>query len=163
MIISDIDGALFDNHQRNDLIPEDRSKTENWAGFNAAHVNDMPITHRIQMLAVMAMHHKVVYLTSRTETELATTKTQLAEHGAPTGYLSMRGVGDHRPSSEFKLDKIDYWLRFFRIDDGYFTLIDDDLSVCMAVAEKYPYAKIIKVPSRCCAYLAINPEAASND
>ena len=156
-IFCDIDGTLFDNHQRKDLIPEDRSKTENWAEFNAEHVNDTPITHRIQMLSVMAMHHKVVYLTSRTDTVEATTKTQLTEHGAPTGYLHMRGVDDHRPPAEVKLDKIDYWLRFSRIGDRYFTLIDDDLSVCMAVADKYPYARIIKVPSRCCAYLAANP------
>ena len=163
MIICDIDGTLFDNHQRKHLVPDNRSKTENWAEFNAAHTGDAPITHRIQMLSVMAIHHKVVYLTGRTETEFKTTKDQLASFGAPIGYLSMRGVDDHRSSAEVKLDKIDYWLRICRIDDGHFTLIDDDLSVCMEVAEKYPYAKIIKVPSRCCAYLAINPEAENND
>lgn len=58
MIISDIDGTLFDNHQRKDLLPDNRHKTENWAEFNAAHVSDTPITHRIQMLDVMATHRR---------------------------------------------------------------------------------------------------------
>ena len=38
--------------------------------------------------------------------------------------------------------------------DAEFMLIDDDINVCDAVAERYPMARVIKVPSQCCAYLA---------
>ena len=64
----------------------------------------------------------------------------------------MRHIDDHRPAAELKLDVIDRITHSFGI--AKFALIDDDLSVCHAVANAFSNAHIIKVPSQDCAYLA---------
>ena len=76
----------------------------------------------------------------------------------PPGPLLMRGVNDHRSSAEFKLDAINIELECRNVSVKPFMLIDDDKHVCEAVAARYPVARIIKVPSQCCAYLAASRE-----
>lgn len=156
LIISDIDGTLFNNEHRVDFIPADKSNTANWHEFNARHIYDEPIQYRIQLLNLMAMmpNHGVVYLTSRTETFADSTKAQLNMNKCPPGALVMRGANDNRRSAEFKVHAIGCELAARHIDDSQFALIDDDHFVCAAVAHEYPNAHIIKVPSQCCAYLA---------
>ena len=154
LAFADIDGTHFNNEHRFAAIPSDKTRTENWHEFNALHIYDRPIEYRIRYLRLLALDHAVVYLTSRTETFADTTKAQLNMHGCPFGYLSMRGASEHRPSAEFKLDKIEYWLRELGDVSDEFILIDDDRFVCEAVASRYPRAHIVKVPSQCCAYLA---------
>ena len=154
IIFCDLDGTLFNNEQRAGAIPADRSNTANWHEFNALHIYDRPIEYRIRYLRLLALDHAVVYLTSRTETFTDSTRAQLNMNGCPFGYLSMRGANEHRPSAEFKLDRIEYWLRELGDVSGEFILIDDDRFVCEAVASRYPRAHIVKVPSQCCAYLA---------
>ena len=155
IIFCDLDGTLFNNEHRVGAIPSDRSNTANWHEFNALHIYDTPIQYRIDMLNALAMEHLVIYLTSRTETFYASTKAQLNMSRCPPGPLVMRGVDEHRTSAEFKLDAIERELAcrgFFTDQD--FMLIDDDKHVCDAVAARYPMARVIKVPSQCCAYLA---------
>ena len=154
IIFSDVDGTLFNNEQRVEAIPADRSNTANWHEFNALHIYDTPIQYRIELLSALAMEHMVIYLTSRTETFAASTKAQLNMAKCPTGPLVMRGVDEHRPSAEFKLDAIERELARRGCSGHEFMLIDDDRHVCDAVAARYPMARIIKVPSQCCAYLA---------
>ena len=155
IIFSDIDGTIFNNEHRVGAIPADRSKTANWHEFNDLHIYDTPIQYRIDLLNALAMDHLVIYLTSRTETFYDSTKAQLNMAKCPPGPLVMRGCDEHRPSAEFKLDAIERELecRGLRGNAG-FMLIDDDKHVCDAVADRYPMARIIKVPSQCCAYLA---------
>ena len=153
-IFADIDGTHFNNEHRFAAIPSDKTRAENWHEFNALHVYDRPIEYRIRYLQLLAMAHEVVYLTSRTETFADTTTAQLNMHGCPSGRLIMRGTDEHRASAEFKLDKIEYWLRELGDVSDEFILIDDDRFVCEAVASRYPRAHIVKVPSQCCAYLA---------
>lgn len=154
LIFADIDGTHFNNEHRFAAIPSDKTRTENWHEFNALHIYDRPIEYRIRYLRLLAVGHAVVYLTGRTETFADTTKAQLNMNGCPGGPVIMRGVDDRRPSAEFKLDKIEYWLMERGIPSGEFILIDDDRFVCEAVAARYPCAHIVKVPSQCCAYLA---------
>jgi len=163
IIFCDIDGTLFNNHHRARAIPKDRSNTANWHEFNALHIYDEAITHRIQLLNFLAMEHMVIYLTSRTDYFHGSSKAQLNMSKCPPGPLVMRGVDEHRSSAEFKLDAIERELACRGLNGDRFMLIDDDKHVCDAVAARYPMARIIKVPSQCCAYLAINPEAANND
>ena len=151
-IFADIDGTHFNNEHRFTAIPADKTRAENWHEFNALHVYDRPIEYRIRYLQLLAMTHEVVYLTSRTETFADTTTAQLNMHGCPSGRLIMRGVDDHRPSAEFKLQAIREALAVRGLET--FILIDDDRFVCEAVAARYPRAHIVKVPSQCCAYLA---------
>ena len=153
IIFCDIDGTLFNNEHRAHAIPADRSNTDNWHEFNALHIYDTPIQHRIDLLNALAMEHMVIYLTSRTETFHDSTKAQLNMAKCPPGNIVMRGVDEHRSSAEFKVDAIWNELMNRGLSGAEFMLIDDDRSVC-AVAESYPMARIIKVPSQCCAYLA---------
>ena len=154
IIFSDADGTLFNNERRVEAIPTDRSHTANWHEFNALHIYDTPIQYRIDLLNALAMEHLVIYLTSRTETFYDSTKAQLNMAKCPPGPLVMRGVDEHRPSAEFKLDAIGLELMRSGIGDTEFMLIEDDRHVCDAVAARYPMARVIKVPSQCCAYLA---------
>jgi len=154
IIFSDVDGTLFNNEHRAGAIPTDRSNTANWHEFNALHIYDTPIQYRIDFLNALAMEHLVIYLTSRTETFYDSSKAQLNMAKCPPGPLVMRGVDDHRPSAEFKLDAIERELARCGCSGHEFMLIDDDRHVCDAVSARYPMARIIKVPSQCCAYLA---------
>ena len=158
IIFSDVDGTLFNNEHRVDAIPADRSNTANWHEFNALHIYDTPIQYRIDLLNALAMDHLVIYLTSRTETFHDSTKAQLNMTKCPPGRIVMRGVDEHRPSAEFKLDAIDREMGFRNAIRQPFMLIDDDKHVCDAVEARYPMARIIKVPSQCCAYLAASRE-----
>lgn len=154
IIFCDIDGTLFNNEHRARAIPEDRSHTANWHEFNALHIYDEAIPYRIQLLNFLAMEHLVVYLTSRTETFHDSTKAQLNMVKCPPGLLVMRAANDNRKSEDFKVNAIGLELMQRGVNDAEFMLIDDDKHVCDAVAERYPMARIIKVPSQCCAYLA---------
>ena len=154
IIFCDLDGTLFNNEQRVGAIPADRSNTANWHDFNALHIYDTPIQYRIDLLNALAMEHLVIYLTSRTETFYDSTKAQLNIAKCPPGHLVMRGVDDHRSSEDFKVNAIGLELMQRGVNDSEFMLIDDDVNVCYSVAGGYPMARIIKVPSQCCAYLA---------
>ena len=158
IIFSDVDGTLFNNELRAGAIPVDRSNTANWHELNALHIYDTPIQYRIDLLNSLAMNHMVIYLTSRTEAFYDSSKAQLNMAKCPPGPLVMRGVDEHRSSAEFKVDAIGMELSCRGLCDVEFILIDDDKSVCDAVAEIYPMARIIKVPSQCCAYLAASRE-----
>ena len=154
IIFCDIDGTLFNNEHRVEAIPADRSNTANWHEFNALHIYDTPIQYRIDFLNALVMEHLVIYLTSRTETFYDSSKAQLNMAKCPPGPLVMRGVDEHRQSAEFKVDAIGMELARRGCSGHEFMLIDDDRRVCDAVADRYPMARIIKVPSQCCAYLA---------
>lgn len=154
IIFSDVDGTMFNNEHRASVIPTDRSNTATWHEFNALHIYDTPIQYRIDLLNALALEHLVIYLTSRTETFAASTKAQLNMAKCPHGLLVMRGVDEHRSSAEFKLDAIERELACRGLNGDLFMLIDDDKHVCDAVTARYPMARVIKVPSQCCAYLA---------
>lgn len=66
LYIFDLDGVLFDNHHREDLIPEDKSRTENWAAFNSQSLYDAPIGHMWAMLQELVLSGAdVAFLTGR--------------------------------------------------------------------------------------------------
>ena len=153
-IFADIDGTHFNNEHRFAAIPSDKTRTENWHEFNALHIYDRPIEYRIRYLRLLALDHEVVYLTSRTETFYDSTKAQMNMAKCPPGHIVMRGEHEHRPSAEFKLDAIASELAQRGLSSAAFMLIDDDKHVCEAVAAEYPAARIVNVPSQCCAYLA---------
>ena len=158
IIFCDIDGTLFNNEHRAGAIPADRSNTANWHEFNALHIYDTPIQYRIDLLDALAMEHMVIYLTSRTDCFHGSSKAQLNMAKCPPGPLVMRGSDENRSSADFKIDAIDRELACRNVSVKPFMLIDDDRHVCEAVAARYPMARIIKVPSQCCAYLAASRE-----
>lgn len=154
LIICDIDGTLFNNEHRAEFIPADASHTDNWRRFNELHIYDKPIHYRLQFVRLLAMIPgvRIVYLTGRSNEFRDETQSCLNLIQAPKGDLFMRQTDDHRTASELKLDVISRITHSFGM--AKFALIDDDLSVCHAVAAVYKNAHIIKVPSQDCAYLA---------
>ena len=151
LIICDIDGTLFNNEHRAEFIPYDKSKTDNWRKFNALHIYDQPILYRLQILRLMASMPgvRVAYVAGRSDEFRDETQSRLRMVAAPSGELHMRTSSDHRQVAVVKLDIIK------RIaGDERIALIDDDINVCHAVAEAFPTAHIVKVPSQDCAYLA---------
>ena len=151
LIITDIDGTLFNNEHRAEHIPADKSHTDNWRKFNSLHIYDEPIRYRIQFLQLLAMMPgvEVVYLTGRSYEFYEETKSALNLAGCPVGHLIMRPEGDHRTGADFKLSLIGDI-----VGNQHFANIDDDLMACHAIADAFPNAHIIKVPSQDCAYLA---------
>ena len=151
LVICDIDGTLFNNEHRAEFIPADKSHADNWRRFNELHIYDQPILYRLQFLRLLAIMPgvRVVYVSGRSDEFRDETQSRLNLVGAPTGDLHMRPVNDHRQAAEVKLDVIKGIAGDERI-----ALIDDDMSVCRAVAESFPTAHIVKVPSQDCAYLA---------
>lgn len=157
LIITDIDGTLFNNEHRAEHIPADKSHADNWRKFNSLHIYDEPIRYRIQFLQLLAMMPgvEVVYLTGRSEEFYGETKAALNLARCPVGRLVMRPADDHRTGAELKLSLIGDI-----VGDKHFAHIDDDLMACHAIASAFPNAHIIKVPSQDCAYLAKAMEVA---
>ena len=151
IIACDIDGTLFNNEHRAEFIPQDKSHADNWRRFNELHIYDEPIQYRIKFLRLLAMMPgvRIVYITGRSDEFRDETIARLNLVQAPKGNLYMRQSDDHRKAADVKIDII----RRAIGHDG-FALIDDDASVCNAVAKAFPNANVIKVPSHDCAYLA---------
>ena len=156
IIACDIDGTLFNNEHRAEFIPQDKSHADNWRRFNELHIYDEPIQYRIKFLRLLAMMPgvRIVYITGRSDEFRDETIARLNLVQAPKGNLYMRQSGAHRKAADVKIDII----RRAIGHDG-FALIDDDASVCNAVAKAFPNANVIKVPSQDCAYLAQAVEA----
>ena len=151
IIACDIDGTLFNNEHRAEFIPQDKSHAGNWRRFNELHIYDEPIQYRIKFLRLLAMMPgvRIVYITGRSDEFRDETISRLNLVQAPKGNLYMRQSDDHRKAADVKIDII----RRAIGHDG-FALIDDDASVCNAVAKAFPNANVIKVPSQDCSYLA---------
>ena len=151
IIACDIDGTLFNNEHRAEFIPQDKSHADNWRRFNELHIYDEPIQYRIKFLRLLAMMPgvRIVYITGRSDEFRDETIARLNLVQAPKGNLYMRQSDDHRKAADVKIDII----RRAIGHDG-FALIDDDASVCNAVAKAFTNANVIKVPSQDCAYLA---------
>ena len=150
IIACDIDGTLFNNEHRAEFIPQDKSHADNWRRFNELHIYDEPIQYRIKFLRLLAMMPgvRIVYITGRSDEFRDETIARLSLVQAPKGNLYMRPCDDHRKAADVKIDII----RRAIGHDG-FALIDDDASVCNAVAKAFQNANVIKVPSQDCAYL----------
>ena len=157
LVICDIDGTLFNNEHRAEFIPQDKSHSDNWRRFNELHIYDEPIQYRIKFLRLLAMMPgvRIVYITGRSDEFRDETIARLNLVQAPKGNLYMRQSDDHRKAADVKIDII----RRAIGHDG-FALIDDDASVCDAVAKAFQNANVIKVPSQDCAYLAQAMEVA---
>ena len=151
IIACDIDGTLFNNEHRAEFIPQDKSHADNWRRFNELHIYDEPIQYRIKFLRLLAMMPgvRIVYITGRSDEFRDETISRLNLVQSPKGNLYMRQSDDHRKAADVKIDII----RRAIGHDG-FALIDDDASVCNAVAKAFPNANVIKVPSQDCSYLA---------
>lgn len=154
LYVFDLDGVLFDNHQRQDLLPTgDGQTTEQWDAFNLACENDEPIAHMFALLIeLFKSGNSIVFLTGRSD--VCRTQTINAMQAVLQGHMSrsaiqlalnMRRQSDHRSGAEFKRS---FLLRLKY--DGRVVLIDDDPTIIEACRDVVSAVIHVK-PHRGCA------------
>lgn len=150
MIISDIDGCIFNNMHRANLIPADRTNTPNWTKFNQACLHDLPVTAVIDFVKHLAETHnsKITFLTSRGEDARAETEQQLNLFFDDIPFdLHMRPMNDHRCTVDFKRDVI--W-RLSPKFNGHSLIVDDHAGVIDMCAQYFPLLNRLLVKSYDC-------------
>ena len=150
MVICDIDGCIFGNLHRVNLIPEERGYTPNWTKFNEACVDDEPILPVINLVKHLAGKgkNKIVFVTSRGENVRKQTKSQLFDHFSDFSCeLLMRSMDDHRSTIDYKRDVINVLKREF---NEWSIIIDDHPGIVDMVKEDFPMLNRLLVPSYDC-------------
>ena len=105
MIICDIDGCLFDNRQRANLIPKDKRYMQNWHDFHKACLSDLAIVPVINFVKHMAskQNNKIVFVTSRGVCARQETIEQLFTYFSHfICQIKMREMDDHRDTVDYK-------------------------------------------------------------
>lgn len=152
-IFADLDGSMFDNTHRMDLLPQpgDVNRTEGWEAFNKACADDQPIWSVVQMITNLfeSRNFQVCYVTGRTETCLEETLDCFARWQIPVyGKIHMRPVTDHRNSVTYKRGVFEGLGLGTMIGD---MVIEDDPKIIEMVAKEFPTVLILRVPSMCAA------------
>ena len=125
LALFDVDGVLADVQHR--LVHVQR-RPKDWDAFFAAAPGDPPLPEGLALAREAATQCEVVYVTGRPERCRADTLAWLQQHGAPTGRLVMRRLGDHRPARRAKLEL----LTRLGADRSVAVVVDDDPAVCDA-------------------------------
>ena len=150
MIITDLDGTLFNNHHRAHLIPSDKDESINWSEFNKACANDSPIIDTINFVKYMSEStaQPIVFVTSRGEDSRKETSKQLANHFTGLSCkLHMRPMNDVRCSVGFKEDVF----RELINNSGLPVLVvDDQPEIIQMVGECFPGVSHLLVQSFDC-------------
>jgi hypothetical protein len=130
LAVFDIDGVVADVRHRLHHLERRRS----WnAFFDAAH-EDTLLAEGATLVADLARHHEIVWLTGRPEWLRDTTADWLAEHGLPGGEMYLRPYGDYRPAPRYKVDV----LRTLAPRGIAAVIDDDDEVVRAALAAGFP-------------------------
>lgn len=102
-VIFDLDGTLADGRHRLHLLPtKDYDKTESWAEFNLAAVDDLPFHDNIALCNALGYHYKIVILTGRSDVARQVTLDWLWKHGVAFNELVMRKQSDNRKDTIIK-------------------------------------------------------------
>ena len=165
MFICDIDGCIFDNTHRVDLIPTNKHSAAAWDEFNKACANDSPITPRINFvkhyakMLVDEQYRKIVFITARGENARAETLDQLQRHFFNFNYdLIMRPMSDNRSTVHFKRDA------FYELSDQMSErslIIDDNPEIIKMVATNFPQVSRLLVESFDCTLFGSSREVCS--
>lgn len=139
MIICDIDGCIFNNFHRSNLIPTDKSLAKNWEEFNKAHKNDMPVMPMINFVSklIEVTNEPLIFLTSRSLTCKIETLNQLWPHFGHINNTSiyMRPAGDDSSPVEFKRKFIKGLPHSFGVNS---MIIDDDPDIIDMARSYFP-------------------------
>lgn len=159
IIITDLDGTLFDNRHRAHLVPprEEWGKTAAWDAFNLACLDDTPICENIDLHNAFSGGNGCVsriLLTSRSVIARAPTIDALHSAGVLFDDLVMRPADEDAPPAYFKVETLMRFSAGVCREDAAFTFMDDDPSVIRMARGMFPSAKIIQVPSLCAHVLA---------
>jgi len=150
MLISDIDGCIFNNLHRANLIPVDRTNTPNWTRFNQACLHDLPVMEVIDFIKHLAETHrsKITFLTSRGEDSRNETKQQLNMFFDDVKFdLHMRPMNDHRCTVDFKRDVI---RRLSPKFNQHSLIVDDHAGIIAMCAQDFPLLNRLLVKSYDC-------------
>ena len=100
--IFDIDGTIADGSHREHLIT--RHTPKRWDDYFDLAYRDRPVPHMQRIVRELAKTYTIAYVTGRVERLRDMTVAWLQEHQFPTGYLYMRGDGDHRNDDILKAE-----------------------------------------------------------
>jgi len=155
MVVCDIDGCIFGNFHRMNLIPKDRGYTPNWTEFNEACVDDEPILPVINLVKHLANkgNNKIVFVTSRGENVRKQTQEQLFDYFYDFGCkLVMRPMDDHRDTVDYKRDV----LQGLKSDFSECSIIiDDHPGIVEMVQADFPQLNRLLVPSFDCTVASV--------
>lgn len=150
MIVADLDGCMFDNMQRKELIPAGEHNAVNWTSFCQACTGDTPLYDVINLVKHLHIGsgEDLVFLTSRTITAEKETLSQLREHFREFNFeVLMRQIDDERSPAEYKKSQLE------KLSDRFTSssiIIDDHEGVISMVAKHFPQLNRMLVPSFDC-------------
>ncbi|CAL9981706.1 polynucleotide kinase [Vibrio phage D81] len=138
ILLIDIDKTIFNNHQRDHLVPDDVTRCENWIIWGDACDTDTPIEKWIAMIETLTATrmYTPVFLTSRPETSHNKTVSMIEQYLPVTHSqleqknMIMRPMDEHLPPAEFKRLKVNELG-----PDNIALAIDDDPKVCAMMLE----------------------------
>lgn len=146
MFIVDIDGCVFDNNHRKELIPQVAHSPACWARFNEACDKDLPIYPVINFVNQLSKAHgKLVnFVTSRGEASYQSTTKQLQAYFS--GFeLYMRPMTDNRHTVDYKRSV------FTKMPlTKSSIIIDDHPEIIEMVRNEFSYVKAVLVQSHDC-------------
>jgi hypothetical protein len=104
-VVFDIDGCIADCSHRLHFILREGKK--DWPSFDAGIPLDTPIRNMIRLSQVLYnSNYTIMLLTGRNERTRVATADWLHKHGIHYDQLEMRGLNDHRPAGQIKLERL---------------------------------------------------------
>lgn len=155
--ICDLDGTLYDNRHRADLMPtgDQRNSTEAWVEFNGACRGDTPIPNMLAIIKqLLASGEDVRFLTGRGVSAYLPTIHRLnVDLGISRTLikLQMRPMDDNRSAADFKSDALRRLLKTYSTEK--FTCFEDDPKVCAAFEALSDRVIVVQVDSLCATIL----------
>ena len=139
-IIVDIDGTIAENSHRVHHIKKDPKNPRAWEHFFKECIKDEMVPETILVAYRLALDHKIILCTGRTETYRPETKEWLDIYFPFYTELHMRRDGDYRPDFEAKGDMVDLVLKKYNVVMAF----DDKDSVIKMLTEKGIYTFQVK-------------------
>lgn len=102
--VVDIDGVLADVRHRLHHVTE---QPKDWRGFFAGADRDGLLAEGEDAARQLAAVYEVVYLSGRPERLRAVTEAWFRRHDLPPGRLVLRPQDDYRPSSVWKVERLE--------------------------------------------------------
>ncbi len=122
----DLDGVVADARHRLHHIER---RPKDWTAFFAEAAHDEPLEEGLAIVAKLAEHHDIVFLTGRPAHLERLTREWLARHGLEGHDLVMRPDTDRRPAAQVKPGL----LRQYAGDREVAIVVDDDPDVIAAL------------------------------
>lgn len=146
MLVVDIDGCVFDNNHRKNLIPKVANSPACWARFNDACDKDLPVYTVINFVNELSKAHgqSLNFVTSRGETSYESTTRQLQTFFSDFK-LYMRPMSDNRHTVDYKRS---VFAKMPLTKNS--VIIDDHPGIIQMVKNEFSYVNALLVQSHDC-------------